>query len=234
MPQQFFPAGAIASTSQAQVATFNLSKNLGRPGRFDSKMVASVGAIAKVRNLSALSAQFKSEIVGGLKRLLTLSPGAISTQTKSAIKFFINAAPVAPPIGTLHLSTLQTLLNPQASSPRFGGRLVRGDLVPVCFKIQGEKMDGLNVRFSAKQKGVAIGVTPLTIVKVAPSTIKQTAPAIDQTTGVETLTGNFYIEPGDTELFPDGEVEFAYHLSISDGNGRVYTLERGAFTVFSP
>jgi hypothetical protein len=234
MPQQFFPTGAIASVSEAQVATFNLTKNLGRPGRFESRLVASVGAIAKVRNLPSMVALFQSGISGKLNKLVNLSPGTIVSHTKSAFKFFLNAAPVAPPIGTLHLSTLQALLNPKASSPRFGGRLVRGDLIPVCFRIQGEKMAGLNVRFSAKQKSVAIGVTPLTIVKVAPSTIKQTAPAIDPTNGVEMLTGNFYIEPGDTEMLPDGETEFSYHLSISDGNGRVYTLDRGSFTVFSP
>ncbi|QLE47874.1 hypothetical protein FD724_06945 [Nostoc sp. C057] len=125
---------------------------------------------------------------------------------------------------------MSTLLQPGSSAPVFSGsRLVRGDLTPVSFKIQGQKLDGLNAEFTAKRKDDPLAAP---IIKTG-SAIHQTDPAVDNQTKVETVMGSFYIEPADTEDFPDSEVELSFVLKFSDGNGRVYTVVSGSFTVYS-
>jgi hypothetical protein len=56
---------------------------------------------------------------------------------------------------------------------------------------------------------------------------------MDTATGVETMTGNFAINPSDTAGLPNSEIEFIYELTLSDGLGRVYSLESGKFRIYS-
>ena len=122
------------------------------------------------------------------------------------------------------------MLQPGSSAPTFSGsRLVKGDLTPVSFKSQGQRLAGLNAEFTAKRKDDPLA-SP--IVKSG-SAVHQTDPAVDSQTKIETVMGGFSIDPGDTENFPDSEVELSYTLKFSDGLGRVYTVVSGSFTVYS-
>lgn len=237
MPQLIFPSGAIASTTTADIATIKIRKNLGRPGVIATASTASVGALGKKRSVRpgalaqpAVGITLTSNLAGTLKRKLKLPAGVISGITQSQVRFFLNVSPAAPPKGTLHRADLSTLLQPGSTAPAFSGsRLTKGDLTPLSFKIQGQKLDGLDAEFTAKRKDDPLAAP---IVKTG-SSVHQTDPAVDSQTKVETVMGSFYIEPGDTENFPDSEVELSYALKFSDGLGRVYTVVSGNFTVYS-
>ncbi|WP_445634519.1 hypothetical protein NSTC745_06342 [Nostoc sp. DSM 114161] len=225
-----FASGAIASTTTADIATIKIRKNLGKPGVIATVSTASVGALGKKRSVRPGAIAITSNLSGTLKRKLKFPAGAIASVTQSQVKFFLNVSPVAPPKGSLHRADLSTLLQPGSTAPTFSGsRLVKGDLTPLSFKIQGQKLEGLEAEFTAKRKDDPL-VSP--IVKTG-SAVHQTDPAIDSQTKIETVMGSFSIDPGDTEDFPDSEVELSYTLKFSDGLGRVYTVVSGNFTVYS-
>ncbi|MEH1777149.1 hypothetical protein [Nostoc sp.] len=223
-------SGVIASTTTADISTIKIRKNFGKPGVIATITTASVGALGKKRSVKPDTVAFTSGLSGTLKRKLHFPNGAIASVTQSQVKFFLNVSPVAPPKGTLHRADLSTLLQPGSSAPTFSGsRLVKGDLTPVSFKIQGQKLDGLNAEFTAKRKDDLL-VSP--IVKSG-SAVHQTDPAVDSQTKLETVMGSFALEPGDTEDFPDSEVELSFVLKFADGLGRIYTVVSGSFTVYS-
>ncbi|HYW17720.1 MAG TPA: hypothetical protein VE956_00150 [Nodularia sp. (in: cyanobacteria)] len=225
-----FPIGAIASATTADIATIKIRKNLGRPGTVTTVLSASVGALGKKRSVKLSPVNFTSNLAGTLKRKLNFPSGAIASTTNSQVKFFLNVSPAAPPKGTLHRADLSTLLQPGSSAPAFSGsRLVKGDLTALSFKIQGQKLEGLNAEFTAKRKDDLLA-TP--IVKSG-SAVHQSDPAVDTQTKIETAMGSFSLDPGDTESFPDSEVELSYTLKFTDGLGRVYTVASGNFTVYS-
>lgn len=229
MTQLLFPPGVIDSATSADIDEIKLRKNLGRPGIIASISVASVGALAKKRSVSPQSATIKSGLTGTIKRKLNLPAGSIASTTQAQVKFFLNVSPVAPPKGTLHRADLSTLLQPGSRAPNFSGsRLVKGDLTPLSFKIQGQKLDGLNAEFSAKRKDDPLAPT---IIKSG-AAVHQSDPVIDTHTKIETMMGSFSIEPGDTADFPSTEIELSYTLKFSDGLGRVHTVVSGNFTVY--
>ncbi|MEH2148559.1 hypothetical protein [Nostoc sp.] len=223
-----FPAGAIASTTTSDISTIKIRKNLGRPGVIATTTTASVGALGKKRSVKLGAIALTSGLSGTLKRKLHFPAGAITSVTQSQVKFFLNVSPAAPPKGSLYRADLSTLLQPGSTSPMFSGsRLVKGDLTPLSFQIQGQKLAGLEAEFTAKRKDDLLAAP---IIKI---NVHQTDPVVDPTTKIETVMGSFAIEPGDTEDFPDSEVELSYTLKFSDGLGRVYTVASGSFTVYS-
>ena len=229
MAQLFFPSGAIASTTTADIATIKIRKNLGKPGVITTVSSATVGALSKKRSVKPDAAVINSDLSGTLKRKLNFPAGAIASTTESQVKFFLNVSPVAPPKGTLHRADLSALLQPSSTAPLFSGsRLVKGDLTPLSFKIQGQRLVELQAEFTAKRKDDPLAAP---IIKSG-AAVHQTAPAIDNQTKIETMMGSFSIDPGDTEAFPDSEVELSYTLKFSDGLGRVYTVTSGSFTVY--
>lgn len=223
-------SGVIATVSTADISAIKICKNFGKPGVIATVSTASVGALGKKRSVKPDSIALTSGLSGTLKRKLKFPAGAIASVTQSQVKFFLNVSPAAPPKGTLHRADLSTLLQPGSSAPAFSGsRLVKGDLTPVSFKIQGQKLEGLEAEFTAKRKD---DLTAAPIIKSG-AAVHQTDPAVDGQTKVETVMGSFAIEPGDTDSFPDSEVELSYTLKFSDGLGRVYTVVSGSFTVYS-
>lgn len=229
MPQVNFSSGAIASATTADIATIKIRKNLGRPGVIATTTTASVGAVGKKRSVKPDAANFTSNLAGTLKRKLKFPSGAIASVTQSQVKFFLNVSPAAPPKGSLLRADLSTLLQPNSTAPAFSGsRLVKGDLTALSFKIQGQKLAGLNAEFTAKRKDDLLA-SP--IVKSG-SAVHQSDPAVDSQTKIETVMGSFSIDPGDTDSFSDSEVELSFVLKFSDGLGRVYTVVSGSFTVY--
>ncbi|WP_375495933.1 hypothetical protein [uncultured Nostoc sp.] len=230
MAQLNFPAGAVASATTANISAIKIRKDFGRPGIIATTSIASVGSLSKKRSVEPGAIAFTSNLSGTLKRKLNFPSGAIASVTQSQVKFFLNVSPVSPPKGSLHRADLSTLLQPGSSAPAFSGsRLVKGDLTPLSFQIQGQKLAGLNAEFTAKRKDDLLAA-PITKTGAA---VHQTDPAVDNQTKIETVMGSFAIEPGDTDGFPDSEVELSYTLKFSDGLGRVYTVVSGSFTVYS-
>lgn len=223
-------SGVIASITTADIDEIKIRKNFGLPGLISTVSSTSVGALGKKRSVKPDAIAFTSNLSGTLKRKLNFPVGAIASVTQSQVKFFLNVSPVAPPKGSLHRADLSTLLQPNSTAPVFSGsRLVKGDLTPLSFKIQGQRLEGLDAEFTAKRKD---DPTAAPIVKSG-AAVHQADPAVDNQTKIETVMGSFAIESGDTEDFPDSEVELSYTLKFSDGLGRVYTVERGNFTIYS-
>ncbi|MBD2771143.1 hypothetical protein [Iningainema tapete] len=224
MAQLTLPSGTLATETSADVGEIKIVKNIGN-GLITTKSSAGVGAVGRVRSLlamatpslSPLTANIASSLSGTLKRKLKLPAGTIASTIVSALRFFLAAEQTPPPKGKLTL----------AGSSFAGSRLVKGDLIPLSFTITGQRLEGLTALYTAKRKDNPLAPT---LVK---ANIHLTDVAIDPKTGIETMTGAFSIEPADTESFPDGEVELSYTFKLTDGLGRVYTLEKGSFTVFS-
>ncbi|MBD2489028.1 hypothetical protein [Aulosira sp. FACHB-615] len=226
MPVVYLSAGTLASTTESDIDEIKIVKNISRPGVISTVSTATSGLIAKKRSVKPDAANITSGLSGTLKRNLKFPAGTLASATTTNIKFFLNASPAAPPQGVLYRADLSTLLG--ATAPRFkGSRLVKGDLVPMSFRVNGQKLDGLEAEFTAKRKDDPLAAA---IVK---SSLHQTDPVIDSQTKVETMMGSFALEPSDTSDFPDSEVELSYSVKFSDGLGRVYTIEIGSFTVYS-
>jgi hypothetical protein len=230
MAQLNFPAGAITSITTANISAIKILADFGRAGIIATTSIASVGSLGKKRSVEPGAIAFTSNLSGTLKRKLNFPSGAIASVTQAQVKFFLNVSPAAPPKGWLHLADLSTLLHPGTRPPEFSGsRLVNGDLSPISFKIEGQKLEGLNAEFTAKRKD---DLTASPIIKTG-TAVHQAAPVLDDQTQIETMMGSFSIEPADTQNFPDSEVELSYTLKFSDGLGRVYTVVSGSFTVYS-
>ena len=216
MPKIFFPNGAIASTTSTSV-TVKIKADIGGHGAIASKSIVSFGLLERVRNSFAVNSTITPTIKGTLKRRLRLSGGAIASVTSVNVLEFVAELQAPPPTGSLQY----------AQSAFAGSRFVRGDLIPVNFSVVGQKIDGLKGMFAAKAKN-NLTISPLIIMNIGTST-----PVVNPQTGIETANGNFLIESADTAVLPDGENEFGYNFKLQDGNGRIYTIESGVYTVYS-
>ena len=222
MAQLIFPSGAFASTLVANIATIKIRKNICK-GLISNKITTSIGGVGRKRSLKLTAAQLTSNLTGTLKRRLLLPSGAIATTTTAKVRFFLAAGQTPPPIGKIYRADI-------ASQPALNGsRLVRGDLIPLTFKVTGIKLAGLNAIITATRKDNPLAAP---IIKSG-SAIHQTAPVVDSQTGVESVNGSFALEPADTEGFPEREVELRYAFKLTDGLGRIYTIELGSFTIYN-
>ena len=226
MPIQYFSSGNLASTIATEVGTLSTRKNIAKPGRFDSKLTASVGRITRIRSLVSQPAIFESKLTGSLRRKLQFPVGSLNNAIHGEIKFFLAITPVAPPEAKLSRASIAAVLS--GNAPGFAGsRIPKGDLIPVSFKVQGQKLSGLFAEFTATRKD-----DPSAAPILKTNEIHLTAPVEDETTKLEIMMGGFALEPSDTASFPSKEVELSYRLRLLDGIGRVYTVERGTFTVY--
>lgn len=228
----YFPGGQFATTDTADVSEVQILR--GVVGTMKTTAIAAISAASRVRTLSLTPAHSTSVIRSkGVKVRVKLAGGKLATTSRAEVKYLINAAPISPPAGFLFLGSLATLSG--QSAPSFSQtRAIKGDLTPIFFRIEGERLQSLHAKFIAKQKNVAGGVVPLRIEKTHPDAIEQTDPALDSATGIEVMTGNFSINAADTASFPEtGEVEMGYAFQLTDGMGRTYTIEQGSFTVYS-
>ncbi|MBD2019177.1 hypothetical protein H6F43_03130 [Leptolyngbya sp. FACHB-36] len=230
----FAIAGPVSATSDATVPEIKVKKNLlSRRPVVGGEVEIRVKQRGRVRSRKSELIDLKGGIAGKLHYRVRLVPaGPVTATIEVKVPYFLDARPVAAPIGKLGLATVQNFLDPNASLQSLSGqRLVRGDLIPLLFRVQGQKLTGLKGQLTVKRVG-SPPLPALTITKSAPATITQADPTIDPQTKLETLSGQFAIEPGDTTGFPDTEVELRYQFSLSDGLGRSYTIEQGTFTVY--
>lgn len=222
MAQLIFPSGAFASTTIANIAQVKIRKNIGK-GLISNKVTTSIGGVGRKRSLLLTTTQLTSAMTGTLKRRLLLPSGACLTTSTAQVRFFLAAGQTPPPVGKIYRADVSTqqLFN--------GSRLVRGDLIPLTLKVIGQKLAGLNAIITAKRLDNPLAAP---LIKSG-SAIHQTAPVIDPQTGIESVSGSFAFLASDTEGFPDAEVELHYTFKLTDGLGRVYTIECGSFTVYN-
>jgi hypothetical protein len=232
MPILNFGTSTATLASETDLTLVALARSLGKIPTLCQSSV-NVSLLGMVRSTIGLISEGTFSWSADLKRMLKLGIAQAACQSEAIIQFFLSAVATAPPIGALSVPSVNQLLNPQFVAPGLGGaRFVRGTLISLAFKIQGQRLTGLNAQFTACRTDQAIG-SPHDITKTAPSSIIQTAPVMDTATGVETMTGNFAINPSDTAGLPNSEIEFIYELTLSDGLGRVYSLESGKFRIYS-
>ena len=215
MAKLFFPNGAISSVTSVSVST-KIRADIGH-GNISSKSIFSVGSLERICNSFAITSIITASLKGTLKRRLKLSRGAIASTSSVSILEFVAESQSAPPTASLQVG----------NSAFARSRFVRGDLIPVNFMITGQRLAGLKGIFTAKVKN-SLTISPLIIMNIGSST-----PIVNPQTEIENSNGNFLIESADTATLPDGETEFGYNFKLQDGNGRIYTVEVGSFTVYS-
>ena len=170
-------------------------------------------------------------VQGQFKQWLKFGGGTVTAKFETDVAYFINAVPTAPPKGVMGLASMDRVIDPVVPLVFNGSRLVRGDLVPIFFHVQGQRLTGLEGTFKAKQRRLVGNQPPITFEKTS---VIESAPSLDEKTGIEIMTGNFTIDPSDTNSFPDYEVEMGFQFLLSDGQGRTYTVATGYFTVYPP
>lgn len=192
-----------------------------------------ITAASRLRMLQVSEVKIQAQVRADATLRIICPPANAASHIRTQIKYFVNSGPIAPPEGYLSLQSLQSLRGGQLGRSLSGERLMKDDTIPVFFEIEGQKLATLQATFTAKQKNVAEGITPLMISKNG-GEIELSAPSIDPETGIERLTGNFSIASSDTSKFPEREIEFGYRFVLSNGSGRNYTIEAGTLTVYSP
>ncbi|MBW4598909.1 MAG: hypothetical protein KME29_04675 [Calothrix sp. FI2-JRJ7] len=227
MSTQLLIGSALASLAETEIGELNLVKNIAKPGRFETKTVMAVGKVVRERSLVTKPCLVTSNITGTMRRKLIFPIGSMATSSNGAVKFFLAVNPVAPPEATMYRASISTLLSGGKTPAWRSSQITKGDLVPVTFKVQGQKLEGLFAEFTATRKDDPDAAP---IVKTG-NAFHLTAPVVDSKTRIETMAGSFAIEPADTLSFPNQEVELSYRLRLLDGIGRVYTVECGSFTV---
>lgn len=227
MPIQYFSPGSLSAAIATSVGTLDTRKNISKPGRFDTKLTASMGRITRIRFLVSQPAVFQSNLTGSLRRKLRLPVGSMVNAIHGEVKFFLAVSPTAPPEAKLSRASIAAVIS--GNAPGFAGsRIPRGDLIPVSFKVQGQKLSGLFAEFTATRKD-----DPNAAPILKTNTIHLTTAVEDDATKLEVMMGSFALEPSDTVNFPNKEVELSYRLRLLDGIGRVYTVECGSFTVYN-
>jgi hypothetical protein len=233
MARLAFGAVTGESSTETGLDVVGLARSMGNvrtPGQSLAQAKLNISLIGLVRS-TEIAAKTAAGAVVDLKRRSKLLPAQGWAHTKTAIQFFLNAIPTAPPQGNLSLTSLNSLTNPNfVASGLNGARFVRGDLIPVQVKVRGQRLDGLTPTFQAFKVG---STSEGPDIEKAGGAMNQTETSQDTRSLVETFTADFSINPSDTNTLPVGETAFVYALTVSDGLGRVHTLESGKFTVYT-
>lgn len=231
MPYLAFGPPTTLSTLDTELTDVKLRRAF-RHIRSQGLISTSLSRSGRSRSTGPLLVEFQGRTDVSLKRKVRFSPLSGRSSMETLTQYFLNATPAVPPIGSLRLPNVNQLLNKAFVSPSFNGtQHAKGDQIVIQFMVKGQRMDGLKPMFSACRMDQPAG-SPHDLEKEG-AAISITDPVRDTTTSVETMTGSFFINPGDTLTLPDGTIEFVYEFKLSDGLGRTYTLERGKFKVSS-
>ena len=232
MPYIAFGPPTQATTLVSELTTVKLRRAF-RQIRAQGAVSTSLIRSGRSRSTGALKVLFDGKVDVNLKRKVRFSPLLGQSSLQTLTQYFLNATPAVPPAGSLRLPSVNQLLNKNFVAQGFNGSQhhTRGDQIVIQFVVNGQKMNGLKPIFSACRMDLPLG-SPHDLVKEG-AAISMTDPVRDTTNGVETMSGSFFINPGDTINLPDGSLEFLYDFKLSDGLGRTYTLERGKFKISS-
>jgi hypothetical protein len=228
MPVVYFAASSGAAFSIASTTQTKLIKHLGTSSHIDGKSTASIVGISRVRSFPTAKtiATFEAETTLRLRH--NLKPGPIGASSRAMVTGFVNRNNTAIPKGKLLVTDVDPLLNPMIAHPPLNGRsIARGDLIPVHIVVEGQKLGDLSGLLEVK----GVDITTQAVYTFA-SSATFAAPTLE-TQLVERRSGSILIEPNQTLGFPiDRNITCQYKFVLSDGNGRVYTIEVGNFTVF--
>lgn len=232
MPYVPFGSPTNGTTIETELTDVKLRRAF-RYIRTQGNLSTSLIRAGRSRSTGPLKVVFEGKMDVNLKRKVRFSPLSGRAEIRTITQYFLNATPAVPPVGNLRLPNVNQFLNKNYVPPGFNGTQhhTRGDQIVIQFVVRGQKMNGLKPMFHACRTDQPIG-SPHDLIKEG-AEISITDPVRDTSTGVETMSGSFYINPGDTKDLPDGTLEFVYEFKLADGLGRVFTLERGKFRISS-
>jgi hypothetical protein len=221
----------IKATSETEALDNRVLRGLLPSTIADADVTVDVAQTGRYRAPGLQRVGIRGLVQGKLKLLARMHGTAISLVTQIITKYFVNAMPTVPPKGRMGLATIAHVIDPNVPLALNGARLVKGDLVPIYFHVQGQRLEGLEGIFYVKQRKALPPNSPIAFTKTG---VIVADPALDAKTGLEIMTGNFSLTPSDTMTFPDYEVEMSYQFVLTDNMGRTYTVATGFFTVYNP
>lgn len=221
----------ITAISETEAEDNRVLRGLMASTVADADVTVDVAMTGRYRAPGHQPVAVRGRVQGKLKLLAKMFGSTISLVTEIVTRYFVNAMPTVPPKGRMGLVSIAHVIDPTVALPMNGSRLVKGDLIPIYFHVQGQRLEGLEGVFYAKQRKVKPPLSPIEFTK---SAVIEADPSLDPKTGLEVMTGNFSLTPSDTLGFPDYEIEFGYQFVLTDGMGRTYTVATGFFTVYNP
>lgn len=228
MPTVDFVSSTGSAFSSAQTTATKLIKNLGSPGYMSAHSHASVVGVSRMRSFPEAKAysEFKSKTQ--IKLRLNFGEMTIGATSTTEMVGFVNRNTIAIPKGKLLVSNVDPLINRTIAYPPLNGkRLAKGDLTPIQILVEGQKLGDLSGVLEIKGRDLAT-TTIYTFTCFASFAAQSFENQL-----VERRSGSLAIEPYQTSGFPiDKEISCQYKFVLTDGNGRIYTVETGSFTVY--
>lgn len=173
------------------------------------------------RSGAGVRARSRGRLIGG--------SGAL---TIGRVRALIALDPLPPPVGRLHASTLEELIDPSRPSPVLSGyQAPRGYTVPIAFLIQGVQLDGLTAYCDFR----VTGTSAVVIAKASGSGIFLGTPSPADDKGVQSIDGWLSIGPNESAALPDQDVVMLdFEFSLDDGNDRKYLVDSGRVAIVKP
>lgn len=214
--------------SRATAIGPKLIKSLTSPSPISALSAASVNNISRIRSFPIAKATSSSKSATKLSCRVNFGAGTIEGKSQTRVTGFVNTIPVAVPKGKLLIAVTDPLLNPGFANPALHSyRMARLDSLPIFAIVEGQRLEDLSGLLQVKGRDLvtqALYNFQCSMVFAAPTSEIQT---------VQRRSGRIQIEPNQTESFPlDKEVLCQYKFTLTDGNGRTYTIEVGSFTIY--
>jgi hypothetical protein len=148
------------------------------------------------------------------------------------VRALIALDPLPPPIGSLHASTLDELIDPNRPSPLLNGyQAPRGYTLPIAFRLQGVQLDGLTAYCDFR----VTGTTPVVVAKASGSGIFLGTPSAPDDKGIQEVDGWLAIGPNESTSLPDQDVVMLdYQFYLDDGNDRKHLADQGRLAIVKP
>jgi hypothetical protein len=228
MPYLNILLNPATGTSEADVAAVKLFKNF-RPYLARGLSDASVASVRRLRSFSNAIAQSSAQLSAKMSFIQSFGNLLARATSIGRVRYLLNVVTVARPQAALSIATTPPLISQGAGYPGLNRhRITRGDLFPLWMVVEGQRLAPLTGLLRCKATDPVTGLV---------YEFQKSATLADPTTvnqQVERMSGRVEIAPIDTDGFPDRELEVRYIFRLSDGNGRVYTVEQGFFTVYPP
>jgi hypothetical protein len=228
MPTVDFVSSTGSAVSQSRTTATKLIKNLGSPGYIAAQSNASIVGVSRLRSFPEAKAFSEFQSKAEIKLRLNFGAMTIGATSTTEVVGFVNRNTTAIPKGKLLVSNVDPLINRTIAYPPLNGkRLVKGDLTPIQILVEGQKLGDLSGILEVKGRDLATSA-----VYNFTCSANFAAQSFESQL-VERRSGALAIEPYQTNGFPiDKEIPCQYKFVLTDGNGRIYTIETGSFTVY--
>lgn len=228
MPYLNIQLNSAIATSEAEVSEVKLFKNF-RPHLARGLSNASVTTVRRIRSFSDAIAESSAQFTAKMGFIQSFGNLVARATSIGAVRYLLNVVTVARPQAALSIATTPPLISGGAGYPGLNRhRIVRGDLFPLWMVVEGQRLSPLTGVLRCKARD------PVTDIVYEFTKSATLADPTALNANVDRMSGRVEIDPMDTDGFPDRELEVQYIFRLSDGGGRVYTVEQGFFTVYPP